>query len=223
MGCFRNMVKVKGSKYPFGVMIAFFGPDGAGKSTVICDIEAQLSRAFARTVRFHLRPHFFMDRANSVPVSDPHSAKPRGLVGSLAKVVLWWFDYVSGYYGKVYPEVLRSALVIFDRYADDLSIDPKRYRYGGPRWAARVLPCVVPRPDLGFVLVADPEVIQARKAEVPLAETARQVEAYRELAKKRGMLLVDTGRPIQEVAAGIVEEILGWLEKQDRGRDRENT
>lgn len=220
------MIKVFGKKEekgrksanPFGLFIVFLGPDGAGKTSVIANIESHLAKSFARTVRFHLRPHFGRERLGTATVSNPHSVAPRCVVGSWAKVMLWWLDYVSGYCGKVAPELRRSTLVIFDRYADDLAVDPKRYRYGGPRWLARLLPSVVPRPDLAFVLVADPRVIYARKAEVSFLETVRQVQAYRELAKERGMILVDAGLPIHEVAASILEEIRGWLERRDGRR-----
>ena len=69
-----------------------------------------------------------------------------------------------------------------------------------------------------FVLVADPEIIQARKAEVPLAETARQVEEYRKLAQRKGVILIDAGRPLEEVVSNIVEETLTWMEKRTHKR-----
>jgi len=99
-----------------------------------------------------------------------------------------------------------------------LAVDPRRYRYGGPLWMARLLGRMVPRPDLMFVLVADPEIIQARKAEVPLAETSRQVEEYRKLSQRKGVILIDAGRPLEEVVSNIVEETLTWMEKRTHKR-----
>jgi thymidylate kinase len=203
---------------PTGVMLGFLGPDGVGKSSVIEGVERQIGPAFRKQARFHLRPHFGKPQGTSVTVEDPHSGQPRGLSGSMAKLALWWLDYVSGYVRGVYPKLIRSTLVVFDRYADDLAVDPKRYRYGGPLWMARLLGRTVPRPDLMFVLVADPEIIQARKAEVPLAETSRQVEEYRKLAQRKGVILVDAGRPLEEVVSNIVEETLTWMEKRTHKR-----
>jgi thymidylate kinase len=203
---------------PTGVILGFLGPDGVGKSSVIREVERQIGPAFRQKVRFHLRPHFGKRQDTSVTVGDPQSGKPRGLVGSAAKVVLWWLDYVGGYSWSVYPKLIRSTLVIFDRYADDLAVDPKRYRYGGPLWLARLLSRTVPRPNLMFVLVADPEVIQARKTEVPLAETARQVEEYSRLAQKKGVVLVDAGRELEGVVSDIVEVTLTWMEKRTHKR-----
>ena len=203
---------------PTGVMLGFLGPDGVGKSSVIAEVERQIAPAFRKQARFHLRPHFGKPQGTSVTVEDPHSGRPRGISGSMAKLALWWLDYVSGYFRGVYPKLIRSTLVVFDRYADDLAVDPRRYRYGGPLWMARVLSRMVPRPDLMFVLVADPEIIQARKAEVPLAETSRQVEEYRKLAQRKGVILIDAGRPLKEVVSDIVEETLKWMERRTHKR-----
>jgi len=203
---------------PTGVMLGFLGPDGVGKSSVIAEVERQIAPAFRKQARFHLRPHFGKPQGTSVTVEDPHSGQPRGLSGSMAKLALWWLDYVGGYFRVVYPKLIRSNLVVFDRYADDLAVDPRRYRYGGPLWMARRLGRIVPRPDLMFVLVADPEIIQARKAEVPLAETSRQVEEYRKLAQRKGVILIDAGRPLEAVVSNIVEETLTWMEKRTHKR-----
>ena len=199
---------------PTGVMLGFLGPDGVGKSSVIAEVERQIAPAFRKQARFHLRPHFGKQQDASITVDDPHSKPPRGFLGSMAKLGLWWTDYVVGYFLSVYPKLIRSTLVVFDRYADDLAVDPKRYRYGGPLWMARLLSWVVPRPDLTFVLVADPKIIQDRKTEVPLAETSRQVEEYRKLSQRKGVILIDAGRPVEEVVQDIVEEILTWMEKR---------
>ena len=203
---------------PTGVMLGFLGPDGVGKSTVIAEVERQIAPAFRKRARFHLRPNFGKQQGTSVTVDDPHSKQPRGFLGSMAKLGLWWADYVVGYFSNVYPKLIRSTLVVFDRYADDLAVDPRRYRYGGPLWMARLLSRIVPRPDLTFVLVADPEIIQARKAEVPLAETSRQVEEYRKLSQKKGVILVDAGRPVEEVVHDIIEGVLKWMEKRTHKR-----
>jgi hypothetical protein len=70
---------------------------------------------------------------------------------------------------------------VFDRYFHDLLVDPRRYRYGGPKWLPQFFSRLVPLPDLVLVLDAGEQVIFARKGEVRTAEVRRQREAYRQL------------------------------------------
>ena len=50
--------------------------------------------------------------------------------------------------------MIRTRLVIFDRYIYDLLVDSKRVRYGGPAWMLRLLARIVPRPELVILLDA---------------------------------------------------------------------
>jgi hypothetical protein len=72
-----------------------------------------------------------------------------------------------------------SGLIMFDRYFQDLLVDPIRYRYGGPMWLPRLLNAFVPPPDLLLlVLDAAEEVILSRKRELPPVELRRQRASY---------------------------------------------
>lgn len=85
-----------------------------------------------------------------------------------------------GYLVKVFPRLLRrSHVYIFDRYFYDYLIDPRRGRLALPQWNIRMFSFVVPKPDVILCLGADPEIIHARKPELPLEETKRQIEALR--------------------------------------------
>jgi hypothetical protein len=72
--------------------------------------------------------------------------------------------------------------VLFDRCYHDVLADPRSYRYGGPAWLTRWVGRGIPAPDLFVVLDASAEVLQARNAEVPPAESAAARAAYRALA-----------------------------------------
>jgi thymidylate kinase len=90
-------------------------------------------------------------------------------------------DYWVGYLFVIRPLLARSTLVVFDRYFHDLLVDPRRYRYGGPKWLPQFFSRLVPLPDVVLVLDAGEQVIFARKGEVRTAEVRRQREAYRRL------------------------------------------
>ena len=113
----------------------------------------------------------------------------------------------------------RSTLVLYDRHFTDILIDPRRYRYGGPRWALRLNAWLAPRPDLVLLLDAPAETLQARKQEVPFAETARQRALYREFV--RGLHnghIVDAGGSREHVAAQAASIILDRQAERCRRR-----
>jgi thymidylate kinase len=198
---------------PTGLWVAVLGPDGSGKSTVIENMQAALAMGFRRTARFHLRPQWLRGTSAGEAVNtDPHGQAPRGVLASVAKLIFFWADFAIGYWVRVRPLLVRSTLVIFDRYYSDLLIDPRRFRYSGPRWLARLVGALIPMPDLMLILDAPAEVLRARKQEVSAEETARQAEAYREFAGSKAArgraVLVNAAAPVDEVVHACAEEVL---------------
>jgi thymidylate kinase len=138
---------------------------------------------------------------------------------SLLKLGYFSLDYIIGYFGKIYLMLVQSTLVLFDRYYHDILIDPKRYRYNGPMWLARWVGKIIPKPDLFILLDASPEVLQARKKEVPFEETAQQQKTYLELV--RGMkngVVVDVSRPLDDVVVEVNKVILDFMAERTRKR-----
>ncbi len=200
---------------PAGLTVAVLGPDGAGKTTLIERLIPMLAPAFRRSRRFHLRPGIVGRGRGSAagPVEDPHAEPARGALASAAKVALFVLDFLVGHAVRVWPLKLRSTLVVFDRHYHDLLADPARYRYGAPRWLAALGGLLVPRPDLWLVLDAPPATVQARKTEVDAAETARQRDAYRALARRLGpaAVVIDAGQSPDRVAAEAAQAVLDRL------------
>ena len=202
-------------RHPTGLWVAVLGPDGAGKSTLIQGLQKELAGAFRRTAAFHLMPRPFRKRGDGGPVTDPHGRPPRSLPISLLKLVYYWLDYTLGYWLKIRPALVCSTLVLFDRYYDDLLIDPKRYRYGGPMRLARLLRRFIPRPDVFLVLDVPVEELLRRKQEVPREELERQVAAYRRFALGTpNAYLLDGSRPPDEVVHQVLDMILDFLHER---------
>ncbi|HET7553492.1 MAG TPA: hypothetical protein VFK04_19510, partial [Gemmatimonadaceae bacterium] len=180
---------------PTGLAIALLGADGVGKSTVMERIAEELDPLFPKVQQIHLRPRLTRRDANVGPIVEPHAKPPRGRIASTAKLGWWWTEYAAGWALDVFPALVRSCLVIFDRYYDDILVDPARYRHGASASLARLVGAMVPRPELYIVLTAPASVVHERKREVSLAETERQQEAYAALAKRLpNAHLVDAGR-----------------------------
>jgi len=199
---------------PTGLVVAFLGADGSGKSSVIDRVLADLAPAFRRTCYLHLRPRL-ISRAgrDDQPATAPHKLPARGRLASFAKLAFFLFDYIAGHALRVWPLKRRSALVVFDRHYRDLAVDSRRYRYGGSmrlaRWAARL----VPEPDFWVLLDAPAEILQSRKQEVPAEESERQRHAYLDLAAHlHDAVVVDASHTLPHVVAGAESAILRWLE-----------
>ena len=212
--------KIKRIIHPCGKMIAVLGTDGAGKSTIIKTIIPLLSLPFHRSiVVHHLKPDFLppLSRLRGVKPNPgsvctmPHASKPSGIVGSLSRIVYLLCDYVLGYWFKVRIKLakLPIGLWMFDRYAYDMMIDPRRFRINLPRWLIRWFIFFVPRPDTVLCLGGAPEVIYARKPEISLEEIKRQVAALKKFCdENQRAVWIDTTKTIEESANAALTAIL---------------
>lgn len=202
---------------PTGFFVVFLGPDGSGKSSVIRRVESALAPAFRRTHTAHLKPGLCCRRRTSVmDASRPHAQASYGPVASLGKLFFFWLDYALGFWRRIFPKLVRSTLVLYDRYYPDILVDPRRYRYGGPGFLAEVLGNLLPRPDLWILLDAPTEVLQERKQEVSPDETARQRARYRRVIRSLGGHVVSAAQPLDAVVAEVNLLIADHLEQRFR-------
>lgn len=191
---------------PDGVYVALLGPDGAGKSSVIDALGSSLATVFPRSTCHGFTPGVIhrLRHGDYRPNDAPHALPPRSWSVSVARAVLYWFGYYTFGYVVRHLDLARSSLVLCDRHFVDVLVDPKRYRYGGPFWLVRLIWRVIPKPDLIVVLDAPPEVLQARKQEVPFEETARQRDAYLALARSlENGRVVDASQPFGAVSSDV--------------------
>lgn len=186
-----------------GKVVAFLGPDGAGKSTILGIVQATLTDTRVPFSNHYFAPGFlkrYRPKGDGAITTNPHEGRQYGSLLVAAKILLMLFEFRMG------VARLRKApkLALFDRYILDILVDPKRYRMGQTRWWIRALLKFAPRPDLLIVISAPAHVIQSRKQEVPAAETARQVAAYEALAAsmKQGVIVSNATTP--ETAAAEI-------------------
>jgi thymidylate kinase len=156
----------------------------------------------------HLKPQLvFQRRCEPVTiVVDPHGKPPRSALTSVAKIFVWLMEE---WYANLFQNK-KETLLICDRYYHDLLVDPKRYRYGGPMWTARLIGRLMPQPALWVLLDAPAEVLQARKQEVPPAETERQRQAYLAFVRvQRDHVIVDASQSLDRVIADVERAVNG--------------
>jgi thymidylate kinase len=206
---------VRRVRRPTGVWVAFLGPDGSGKSTVIERVRADLNPAFRRTRVVHLRPFLGRRRSQSGPVTEPHAERARGTLSSALKLGYWLLDYTMGYLVQTRPALTRSNLILYDRYYPDLLVDPVRYRYGGSMRLVRRLASLVPQPDLYIVLDVPPAEIHKRKSELPMEEIDRQRGTYARLAREiPNAHLIDASTAPSRVGIEVDRVILDYMESR---------
>jgi thymidylate kinase len=199
---------------PPGHVVILVGPDGAGKSTLAEKVTrrfdatripasavylgAQSPLLFTRRLSQKLRKHFAAPGAVK-PVKDVNRRQRlRGLVHIMADK---WLRYLV----QVRPRLVRGEVVVLDRYFYDL----RTFHHPLVRrpWVDALLMRLIPEPSLAFCLQADPALIAARKEELTVAETARQIALYRGLRR--------WVRNFHEVPAdGDLPAVVDWITEQ---------
>ncbi len=203
---------------PQGKWIAILGVDGAGKSTIIDAIKPVLDEATHNAVFVqHLKPGLLPPLARlkgkkaaaAGPTIDPHGSTPSGCVGSSLRLLYLMLDYWLGYWLKIRPRIAKlPTIVIFDRYAYDMALDPLRFRINLPDRLILLLTKMAPRPDRVICLYGDPQTLASRKNELPLAEVSRQVQEIMSFAAANSQArLVSTDGSIEEARDQVLKEL----------------
>lgn len=189
--------------------IAFLGCDGSGKSAVIQGVTAQLYAEGHQVRHGHWRPTPFTNSKNSstTAADDPHGQDPRGMIGSILKLGWLWINWWTAWLSYLRRDS-RSGFVLFDRFHGDLVVDPIRYRYGGPRWLAKLTSNLMPQPDLVIFLDAEPDVLLSRKQEVSREALEKNRSAYLNYAKSiTKFKKIDASLPLPAVVNTTVHRL----------------
>ena len=199
-------------------------PDGTGKTTFLTQLLNRLAFLYVdapnNTGRFHLyhfRPSLFPNLGEvgekarimkqDTDFTNPHRAKPAGLVSSLIRITYYWMDYVLGWMYYTRRDVQYDLYTVYDRYSYDLLVDPRRTRLKLPYWVRRCFVACMPHPKINFFLKASPDVIIKRKAELTHDEIIRQVSAYERLSVRKNVITIDANRCMDE----MIDEALPHL------------
>lgn len=204
-----------------GLFLSISGPDGAGKTTVLDMVIAQLEAIYgADAIKYaHFRPEFLprlaevAKKARAVESVDenydrPHRAKPSGLAGSVARLGYYWLDYFGGYLQRVRPALKRREVMLFDRYYYDLIADPFRSRIKLPMPVLRFFGGLLPLPDHAFFIEVDPNEIRRRKQELTIERIVALNARYGELANRGWLTRIDNNGAPKIAAAEIIDHIV---------------
>lgn len=208
-------------------LVSFSGIDGAGKSTQIEALRTRLNDAGLRV----LLVTFWTDVARLTRIrevsghtlfkGDKGVGTPANPVNRRDKNVQSWYmtavrfglyfvDAIS--LRVVVAKTLRADadVVIFDRYLYD-ELANLSLRNGIARLYVRLLLMLVPQPDIGFLLDADPVQACARKPEYPLDFLHRSRASYLTLSELVGGMTIIVPQAVEDVERQVLHQVLTKL------------
>jgi thymidylate kinase len=200
--------------------VSFSGIDGAGKSTQIEAFRARLEQDHLKVklVRFwddiarltRLRENaghtiFKGDKGIGSP-SAPINRRDKNVQSwpmTCVRLFVYFVDALS--VRSAVKKSLRSGadVVIFDRYIYD-ELANLNLQNPAIRAYVRLIMALIPRPQISYLLDADPVKARARKPEYPLDFLYANRQAYLTLSDMVGGITVIAPMPIQDVKQSVI-------------------
>jgi thymidylate kinase len=218
------------------MIVSFSGIDGAGKSTQICALQDWLGKsgltvrlctfwddvvAFPQFREFMSHAAFKGDKGIGTPEKPLHrrDKNVKSWPVSAMRFGLYFADAIN--LCRVVRSLRKSDIdvVVFDRYIyDELANLPLN------RWLARVfiqlLLKLVPKPDIAYLIDADPVEARTRKPEYPLEFLRTNREAYLALSRLTGAITIIEPLPIEVAELKVREAFLQKLPVPEDGLSR---
>lgn len=210
---------------PNGMWIVICGVDGSGKTTLASQLLDTFAHIFPRNLHVHgsagplPRPGAWLGRP-ARDASRPHAADPHGPTLSTLVLLYLWLDHLLGYVTAIRPTLVRGGIVVTERGYHDLRIDPRRYRLDVSRRLARTLGRLLPRPDLGILLLGEPSVLHRRKPELDQGQMEQMQEAWRSVRREvaKRVVAIDAGQDEDDLTASVVEVVVSARSAALHGR-----
>lgn len=210
---------------PSGKVLAFCGLDGAGKTTILDEMNDMFTKLLKSKKVFYgyWRPYVIPEirelfgKKNSkdgidkqaqkgVTVKEPEK-RPKNKIVSMVKLSYYWLDFMLAEkkYGTIHQ---RGGMVLFDRHYIDMVVHPLRFEMGISRRIILLLYKFIPKADFTFFLYCTPKEILERKEEFSEEEIAQMTKDYMEVGKKiKNFVPIHTNTTI----AQEIDEILSHI------------
>jgi len=184
-----NIKQAAGKK---GKVITFSGVDGAGKTTILQNVQQVIEKEYRQKVvlKRH-RPSvlpiissLFYGKAKAekrVMAQLPRQGNNKNTISSLLRFAYYYFDYLLGQVYLYFRYTLWGTHILYDRYFFDFIVDSRRSNIKINPAFARQLYKLVYKPDFNFFLFASPEHILARKQELKKEDIMSLTENYQQL------------------------------------------
>jgi thymidylate kinase len=213
--------------------VSFSGVDGAGKTTQIDNLCAFLTEQGVRYRVFR----FWDDIAQLTNVREGtghrvfkgekgigrpdapvnrRDKNVRGFPMTCVRMFLYLVDAFST--RSVFKRALQGDVefIIFDRYTYD-ELANMNLKSAVIRAYVRFIMRLVPRPDISFLLDADPEAARARKPEYPIDFVRLNRQAYFDLDRLVGGLTIIPPMAIEDAKRQVVSHASALLDAKNSG------
>jgi thymidylate kinase len=195
-----------------GPVLAFVGPDGAGKGTLIATIRDTLPVA--------VTVHYLGSGGAATAAAPGADRRLRTRLPPVVREPLFVVKKLTRagvVLTSAYASAWRGAIVLCDRHPlEALATRPPRTR-GAAAIERFLLRRVLPRPDVLVVLDAPTDVLLTRKAEHPREVIDAWRIGYRSaFSSWNGAYLCSTNAPLADVAADLRARV--WAAAAARGR-----
>ena len=173
-----------------GIVISFSGVDGAGKSTVIEQVENILQKKYRqKTVVLRHRPgilpilsayRYGKEAAEKRTTQQlPRQGKNENSINSFFRFLYYYTDYFFGQYYIYFHYTLKGYTVLYDRFYFDFIIDAKRSNIVLPKPLVKIFYFFLFKPEVNIFLYAPTEQILHRKKELSVNDIQQLTHDYR--------------------------------------------
>jgi thymidylate kinase len=192
------MVKLKKN-----YIISFMGVDGSGKTFLAKEIYKKIKNS----QYLHLKPYIIIPDHRTV-VKKPHLQEKSSFTISILRLFSWFISYKIFFYKDRVNKIF-----IFDRYANDILIDPLRYRHSLSAKFTKKILTLFPKPNLWIFLNPPFRTAKSRKNELQDVELKRQISEYSKFFRnKKNILVLNTRMPKKKLIKKILKKIKELVE-----------
>jgi|SRR3989344_3993455 len=201
------------------VIISFIGTDGAGKSTLIAEVQKRLEQQLkgkVKTVYFGWKPFLpttkllsFILRKKNYQIADKMNSKNNNSFSEENKLHLfqeimlsyYYLEYLSRYIFQLRISSFKSIMLV-DRYFYDLYA---HYEYAKQSYVFPILLKMMPKPDLIFLLDVDVQTAKKRKPEMDLELLQKHHLHYQQLSSLINAKVVKTDLSLEQSLQQVLE------------------
>ena len=211
---------------PSGYVIAFIGPDGVGKTTIINEISKFSNDIFLKkTINYYWRP-FLFPPLHKLLFSNKNKSKfgkegrrklnvsKSFFIYHYLKFFYYLFDFIFGKL-KYINSYTRGGLIVFDRYYHDMIIYCERFGFSVSKRFLSFFYYFINKPNITFYLHAPADVLVKRKKELSYKEIQAQHLMYMDICSKNSNIIdISTNQSIEKVKKEIIYFCLSNMSKK---------